>query len=152
METNLAQFKQYRFQCVVCFIMCCCTWLTLSFADAYAWYLLDVNADLDSNPFKYFGRRDTLIHPYNLLFLMPFAVVVFNKYTIKTRIAWMIVSLLLMGLSFLLIGEGGDRQGCKDCFGFFLIYIGVLPIPAILSVLWGGYKATKNSANRINKA
>lgn len=140
MNLNREKFLEFRCQVVVVFTVCFSAWMALNFAEAYAWYLLDLEVGRETDPFRYFGRRDTLYNPINLLFFIPFAVVLLSRHAVFLRSIWLCIAVILLVMSLMLIGEGGDRKGCKTCFSVLLIYYIVLPVPALLSSAWGIFR------------
>ena len=94
------------------------------------------------------GENGEIYHPLNLTFLINFIVVVLNKYSYKLRLTWVSISVLLMVGCIFMIGSGGDRKGCTACDGY-LVYILAVPLPSIISCIFGVYKIYRNRQGSI---
>ena len=135
--------KNYLLHLYITLAACFAAYILFWIAEGYAWYIMDRNTQFPSGPFKYFGENSEMYHPLNFTFLITFLVVLLNKYSYKLRITWVYISVLLMVSCIFMIGSGGDRKGCTACDGF-LVYALIVPIPALASCIFGGYKIYRN--------
>jgi hypothetical protein len=143
MKTLASFLKQYNVACWITLLACLISLISLTFADRFAWYIQDKLMDIPSSPLKYLSIRD-FFKLFNAIYFMPMIVVLANKHTLRTRISWLLLSIALMILSISMIGEGGDHKGCNGCLGVVYIYILLLPIPALLSIVFGLIHVFKN--------
>lgn len=123
-------FVNYKSQCVITFCICLLSWLALTFADSYAWYLLDVNSSAmvglspELSVFDTFIKRFAgYLHPFYLMHFIPFVMVVCTKTSKISSCLWVIIAAIMLIFSASLIGEGGDRKGCDACLGVAYSYV-----------------------------
>lgn len=137
---KLNLLKKYSIQCGVAFALAIITWLLLMYAEAYAWYLRDINNYIESSPLNYFSNDISRLRVYYLMFFIPFSVVIISRKVVWLRHVWLFIAFILTVSAALTIGSGGDRKGCEACLGVAYLHLLVLPVPAILSVFYVIYR------------
>lgn len=139
---NIEFLKKYSAQCIITFSLAIVTWLLLMYAEAYAQYLADIYNYIDSSSLKYFFTKFTRfrVSAFDLIYFIPFAVIVFSREVPWLRNAWFFIAFMLAVFAALSIGSGGDRKGCTACLGLAYFYLLVLPIPAIISVVYSLFR------------
>ncbi|PNG32698.1 hypothetical protein [Pseudomonas protegens] len=129
----------YRFHGVLIAMVSLITVLTIVLADAYAAALIDPLWGIrpgffDHDVLKHLRMQD-LMNPFIALYFYPVISVLIAYRRAVTRLIFIALSLLPMGLELYALGGGGDRKGCELC-GLSVFYYG-LAFPVLYPLIMG---------------
>ncbi|WP_026180140.1 hypothetical protein [Hahella ganghwensis] len=129
--------ESYNFRTLLSLIFCMTTWFCIFYADSYSMYSwnehsLDSVTQPTARKFIITDYMNSLGNsPIEIMYFIPFFVVSVSRQHPFIGVFWLLFSLFTAVFSVAVIGEGGDRTGCKVCAIPYILLFILSPVVSI---------------------